>query len=173
MIWYILIGLFITLLLWILLFPVTIFVNSEHNQYHLSLPGVFKAVLAPNEVFFHIKGWIFFLPYRYDPFRRKKGKRKKENRKKRKGKKPQKLSWNIRMLNGVIRSFRIRKLHVDMDTDDVVLNAWLVPVFSLMNTENIQIRVNFEGATSLILNLRLTFGILIWNVVKNKYKSNY
>ena len=75
------------------------------------------------------------------------------------------------MISSVIRSMRIRKLSLDFDTDDFLLNAWLVPFFSSMNSENIQLRVNFEGTSSLILDLRARIGTLLWIVISTKYKS--
>ena len=71
----------------------------------------------------------------------------------------------------MIRSIRIRKLLLDIDTDDFMLNAWLVPAFSMVNSGNIQMKVNFEGTSSLILDLRARIGTLLWIVVTNKYKS--
>jgi len=75
------------------------------------------------------------------------------------------------MISSVIRSMRIRKLSLEIDTDDFLLNAWLVPFFSSMNSENIQMRVNFEGTSSLILDLRARIGTLLWIVISTKYKS--
>ena len=75
------------------------------------------------------------------------------------------------MISSVIRTMRIRNLSLDIDTDDFLLNAWLVPLFSSMNSENIQMRVNFEGTSSLILDLRARIGTLLWIVISNKYKS--
>jgi len=71
----------------------------------------------------------------------------------------------------MIRSIRIRKLSLEIDTDDFLLNAWLVPLFSSMNSENIQMRVNFEGSSSLFLDLRGRIGNLLWIVISAKYKS--
>ena len=60
---------------------------------------------------------------------------------------------------------------LDIDTDDFMLNAWLVPAFSFINSENIQMRVNFHGTSSLVLDLRTRLGLLLWTVIRNKYRS--
>ena len=171
MLWIIIILLFISLLVWALLGPVIIYLKTEANRYQLVLPGIFKAVLVPTEELFHIRGWIFFIPYRFDPFSERKGKNKKkvEQPKKKKGLKLR--SKNIQMIIESVRSFRIRKLHLDLDSDDFILNAWLLPAFSFINTENIQMRVNFEGTSSLMLDLRTQMGSLLWIVIRNKYRS--
>jgi hypothetical protein len=46
-----------------------------------------------------------------------------------------------------------------------------VPVFSAVNGENIRLQVNFEGHQSLLLDLRVTLGALLWMMVRAKYKS--
>jgi hypothetical protein len=167
MIWYIIISLLLIFLLWLLLVPVIIYTNTDRNRYLLALPGIFKAVVVPDKGLFLIKGWIFFIPFRFDPFRVKK-KRGGKARDKRKRK------WrpgNIRMMKGVLRAFRIRRLEADIDTDDFTLNAWLVPLFSMVNGENIRLQANFEGYNSLVLDLRVTLGALLWVLIKSKYKS--
>ena len=68
-------------------------------------------------------------------------------------------------------SFRIRKLHLDLDTDDFMLNAWLVPVFSMVNSKDIQMRVNFDGNSSLLLDLRIHLGSLLWIFIKSRYRT--
>lgn len=171
MIWYIIVSLLIALLLWLLLGPVIIFFNTDTNHYYLALPGIFKAVVVPSTDLFHIRGWIFFIPFKYHPFKGKKRKRKKKPEKLKKKVKPRKLSGNIQMIIDAVRSFRIRKLFLDLDTDDFILNASLVPVFSYINSENIRMRVNFVGNSSLLLDLRIRLGALVWVLIRNKYKS--
>lgn len=178
MIWIILISLLILLLLWILLIPVIILICTERNRYMLNLPGIVKLAVVPSGDFFHIRGWIFFIPFRYHPFRERSSRRRKREkdqvtvkpvRKKRAGK----PSVGIRMGLDMLRSIRIRKLALDMDTDDFVLNAWLIPVFSAVNTENIQLRANFTGTLSFFLDLRIRLGSMLWNFIRYKIRSIY
>jgi hypothetical protein len=171
MIWIIIITLLLAFLLWLLLGPVILFLNTETNRYHLALPGIIKIAVVPSTELFHIRGWVFFIPFKYHPFRPRKGKRKEKPEKPKAKKKPRKVSGNINMVIDVVRSLRIRKLYLNLDTDDFILNAWLVPAFSYVNSENIRMRVNFEGTSSLLLDLRLRLGTLIWIFIRNKYKS--
>lgn len=154
-------------LMWLLLVPVILYTNTDRNRYFLTLPGIFKAVVVPAGGLFHIRGWIFFIPFKYNPFEPRK---KKEKHKPRKKKKSLWRSGNFRTMQGALRAFRIRRLEADIDTDDFTMNAWLVPVFSAVNEENICLRVNFEGHQSLLLDLRVTLGVLLWNIVKTKYR---
>jgi len=167
MIWYILLILLVLLLLWILLGPVILHINTDRDRYQLMLPGVVKASVVFKEGLFQIKGWIFFIPFRFHPFRMK-GKKKKDKASG-KRKKPRKKSGGIRLLKGVPGAFRVKKLHVDVDTDDFMMNAWLVPAFSAVNNgSNVQMQVNFEGHLFLDLDLRTRMGSLAWVFIKNR-----
>ena len=168
MIWYILISLFVVFLLWVLLVPVIIYTNTHRNQYLVTLPGIFRAVVVPHNGLFRIRIWIFFFPFSFNPFQVQ---RKKRESKPKVKKKKKRFSGNFRMIKGAMCAIRIRQLKADIDTDDITLNAWLVPVFSAVNGENIQLQVNFEGHQSLVLDLRVTLGALLWSVIKTKYNS--
>jgi len=169
MIWYILISLLLIFLFWLLLVPVIFYTNTDKMRYLLTLPGIFRAVVVMDEGLFHIRGWIFFIPFRFNPFKQRK--RKEEHKS---GKKKKKRLWrsgNFQTMRGVLHAFRIRRLEADIDTDDFTMNAWLVPVFSAVNQENISLQVNFEGHQSLLLDLRFTLGALLWSIIRTKYRS--
>jgi len=167
MIWIILIIIFFSLLLWVLLGPVIVYIKTETNSYYLNLPGIFKAVVIPSEDLFHVRGWIFFIPYRFYPFKKRKEKVRRTSGQSKGRKGLKKRTGRIQILPDLIRSIHIRNLHLDLDTEDSIVNAWLVPVFSLVNTENIQMRVNFEGFSSLVLDLRTNLGALLWIFIKS------
>ena len=173
MIWIILISVLIFLLVWILVAPVIIFLDTDNKRYLLILPGIIKVMLVPSEYLFHIRGRIFFIPYTYNFFLRKKGKKKKEKvtEKSTEKRKLNKIFRQFKMAVHMLCSFRIRKLELDIDTEDIMLNAWLIPAFSMVNSENIQLRANFKGHTSLILDLRIRIGTLIWVYFMNRIKS--
>ena len=168
MIWYILISLLLIFLLWFLLVPVILYTNTNRSRYLLTLPGIFRAIVVPEKGLFHIRGWILFIPFKFNPFKPKKKKKREKPKKKKK------LKWRggyFQMMRGALRAFRIRRLEADIDTDDFTLNAWLVPAFSRINGENISLQINFEGHQSLVLDLRVTLGALLWMIIKAKYKS--
>ncbi len=75
------------------------------------------------------------------------------------------------MGKNLLHAFRIRKLHLNIDTDDYALNAWLIPVFSAVNSENIRLQANFEGDASMQLDLRTRLGALLWAFLLTKYNS--
>lgn len=163
MIWYILIALFVLLITWILLGPVIMRIDTDRNQYMFSLPGVVTAGIVHEEEHIYIRGWIFFIPVKIDPFkqRRKRKKRTKEVSKKKKSRKSRRRM--ARMFRKMTRAIRIKRLELDLDTDDFPLNAQLVPLFALIsNQRNIQMQVNFEGNLFLHLDVRTRIGAILW-----------
>ena len=171
MFWYILIAVILLTLCWILLGPVIIFVNTEGNKYSVGLPGIFKASLVPSQDLFIIRGSVFFIPYRFNPFGIKRRKRRKPKEKSTGKKRHFKLNEGWILGRNIMHAFRVRKLHMDIDTNDFNLNAWLIPAFSAVNSENIRLRANFEGHTSLLLDVRTRFGAVLWAFIKTKYNS--
>jgi hypothetical protein len=173
MIWIILISLLILLLIWVLVVPVIIYMDTYHNRYILALPGIFKAIAVPSEYLFHIRGRIFCIPFTYNPFLRKPDKKKKEKETEKSAEKRRlkKTLRNLKLVIRVLRSFKIRKLELNIDTDDFMLNAWLITVFSTVNSRNIQMRANFMGYASLLFDLRIRIGTLLWIFIMNKIKS--
>lgn len=169
MIWYILIFAFIFLLAWIMLAPVVLFIHTERKRYQLMLPGVLQAGLVYRNGLLYIKGWIFFIPFRFNPFRIQGKKKGKKDQLTKQRKKSNKRKVPIRSMKEALGAFRIKKLHMDIDTDDFMLNAWLVPAFSAVNNgRNVQMQVNFEGNMFLDLDLRTRIASLAWIFIKNR-----
>ena len=166
MIWIIIISLLLLFFLWILTVPVILYTDTDAERYLLTLPGIFRAVVVPDDGLFSIRGWILFIPFRFQPF---KPRERKEKPKQQKKKKRTRRFTNPRMIRGALRAIRIRRLEANMDTDNFTWNAWLVPVFSTLNGENIRLQVNFIGRQSFLLDLRVTLGTLLWNIIKAKY----
>lgn len=165
MIWYILILLLVLLLTWILLGPVILRLNTERNQYQFMLPGVIKASVIPAQGLTYIRGWIFFIPFRIDLSKLKRGRGRKDKERK----KPGKRTGSLRMIRSVPGAIRVRRLWLDADTDDFMLNVWLIPAFAAINNNrNIRMQVNFEGYLFMDLDLRTRIISLLWTVIKNR-----
>jgi hypothetical protein len=191
MIGIILIIIFGSLLAWLLAGPVILLVDTERGDYRLALPGIISVALLPSGELFSMRVRIFFIPLRFNPFSPgkawggKKGGKEEEKPGKgdKKGEEPSKRKrkssflkmrkGTFRMGRDVLRAIRIRRLRLDLDTDDFILNAWLVPAFTMVNGGNIRMTVNFEGRASLLLDLRTRLGSLAWIFIKNQYKSMF
>jgi len=174
MILWILISLLVLLILWILLVPVIIYLDTARNRYLLILPGMFRAAVVPSEELFHIRGRIFLVPFTVHPFQRKPEKKlEKPAKKPAKKRKKVKISGGLKLAINLLQAIRIRKLLLDIDTDDFMLNARLIPVFSMVNSEYIRLRANFTGTLSLLLDMRIRMGTLLWIFILHKIKSFY
>lgn len=168
MIGYLLLILFVLFILWLLLVPVVIYIHTDSSRYSLSMPGIFRAEAVTGEEFFLIRGWVLFVPYRFNPLkkRRKKGHKKKEpDEKKKKFRMP---SGGLSMAREALQTVRIRQFELDIDTGDFPLNAWLFPAFSLAQSTNRQMRINFEGYNALKLDVRIRLGAFLWAVIRNR-----
>jgi hypothetical protein len=172
MIWYILLILGALFLVWLLAVPVMVSIDTSGHSYLMSLPGIFSARIVPTDGLFQIRGWILFIPYRFNPFMKKKRKKDPEKEAKKKKKKFRIPSGGIPLARDAMRSVRIRKLELELDTDDFLLNAWLVPLFSAVNDNTLtSMRVNFQGYNSLLLDMRIRLGALLWALIRNRYLS--
>ena len=171
MIWYLLLILFLLLILWLLLAPVIIIIHTETRRYTLYMPGLFRAEAVTGNGLFLIRGRILFVPYRFNPFaRRKKKSRKKEVPRERR----KKFKWprgGLSLARDAFRTIHVKKLELDIDTDDFLLNAWLVPFFSMVQGNQATMRVNFEGYNALQLDVRVRMGGLLWAVIRNRIKA--
>lgn len=173
MFWILLLILVFLLIFWILLVPVIILVHTRTGRYSLTLPGLFTAKVVTGEDLFLFKGWILFVPYRFNPFMQRKKKRRKKKDPAKKRRKFRMPSGGLSLAGDALRCVRIRKLELDIDTGDFPLNAWLVPVFSLAEGSNRHLRVNFNGDTSLLLDIRIRLGVMLWAVIRNRLKHRF
>lgn len=168
MIWYLLLILIFLFILWLLLVPVVIIIQTDANRYSLSMPGVFRAEAVTGDDFFLIKGWILFVPYRFNPLKKRKKKSRKKKDTEEKKKKFRLPSGGLSMAREALHTVRIKKFELDIDTDDFLLNAWLFPVFSMVQSSSRQMRINFEGYNALHLDIRVRLGVLLWAVIRNR-----
>jgi hypothetical protein len=171
MIWYIIIALLVLFILWMLLVPVAVRIDTEYRLYAVTLPGIFNVYTVPSEGLFFIRIWVFFIPFKLDPFRMKRKKKKKEVSEKPKKKKRSFFGrpGNVKRVRKMTRAVKIRRLEADIDTDDFPLNAWLIPVFAAVNSyDNINMRINFAGNLQLRMDVRTRIGHMLWLFITNR-----
>lgn len=53
----------------------------------------------------------------------------------------------------IIKSSRLKTLYLDIDTEDVISNAYLIPVFAGLHRNNINLSVNYAGNVEMIINV--------------------
>ena len=77
-------------------------------------------------------------------------------------------SWRI--VPRIIRSFRVRHFRLTWDTDDVLWNAWLFPIFHLLRLRGHDVRISFTGHSALQLTLENNIYRLLMAVLFNQPK---
>lgn len=173
-------GLLILILLWVLLVPFRLEIDSEQGIYRAGIPWLIKAWIEPARDFFIVRLRILFMNYWFDPFSpaqkkktqetspdvRKEKKRPERHKKKKKLPAMNMVRPAIRMMRATYRAIRLRKLTIDFDTGDDVLNAKLVPVCYMISRENRSIMVNFDDFQRIILDVRTRLVWFVFNGIR-------
>jgi hypothetical protein len=76
-----------------------------------------------------------------------------------------KLGWKV------FKTLRLKKFDIDIDTGDVIHNAWLIPVFVQFNGENVNFRVNYQGVVSIVLILENSIFRILVILMKFLYRN--
>jgi len=148
----ILFALLFLLLFGLLFIPIELYLNTNTNQCFLHLKGLVKARFENDEEeLLRIRVRFFFKNFHFYPLRKlgapKRQKLGVKKDKKHQGIKPKRI---LRLL----KSFRIKKLSVNIDTGDYLLNARLYPVFAFLNYHKGNFNINFEGSNKMVLHLQ-------------------
>jgi hypothetical protein len=144
------ISLFILLVIVLLFTPINLCLDTATNEYYLHYKGFAKAsFVAHKEEILRIKLKIFFWKKDIYPIRFLKSRKSKQ---KSKSKSRKFISGNgFRKGLSVLKSFEIKRLAINIDTGDVVKNAKLYPIFTLLNYKYGSFNINFEGRNQLAL----------------------
>lgn len=154
----------VIVLLWVLFVPVCLVINTSQERYEIFQVGIFSISLKLREKpVFHLR--ILGVPVSMKP--RVKSARESLSPVKKKNpvvyRSP--YSW-LYLMDGLIRSFRLKKLNCSADTDDVVLNAQLYPVAVLMSHDPVLITLNFKGQNYLNLEVELKVYRVCWTLIR-------
>ena len=161
----IVLSVILMLVLWILMVPLMIDLDSESRTLRLGHTFLFSMIIAVED---RIRVTIRILGFQLKTEGRKKPEKKNEKkRKKRKSPVPGRT-----FLKEIWRSMIIRKLHMDIDTDDFVLNARLVPLaYFLTNREwNRYFNINFQGRVLIQLIAEIRLYMILRAFIKNLLK---
>ncbi len=164
------VGLFFLVIIFVLVTPIIVRIDSDQNQYEIQLQGLAKASIEEHKKeLLRIKLKVLGMRFYFYPLRKKvrtlglsKGKgrtpstdrsRSARDDKKKKDKKGSKR-FGIRKMIALLRTFTIKKVVLNMDTGDDILNAKLYPLFGFMNHYAGTFTINFEGRNRLVLQMQ-------------------
>jgi len=139
--------------------PIIFYIDTEQKRYEIFQAPVFRffVTIENNTIKPKLKLAGITIPL-------KSGKPKAEKKKKPKTKsrfKKSTAAWRF-LVGKILRSFKIRRAIVDLDTDDVVLNAQLVPVFLAISQGPFHLTSNFAGRVYFHLEMNNKPARILW-----------
>ena len=145
--------LFFALMFYLLLMPVDLYIDTNSNEYYIRLKGVAKASVERHEAdILRIKLHVFFMNFYFYPLTNIGLTKKKKEIKEKGDKKKRKIS--IRNFLSIIKTFKVKRLVLDIDTGDCILNAKLYPLFSFLNYHFGNFKINFEERNRMVLHVQ-------------------
>ena len=140
-------------ILYLLFVPLDIVINVAKNQYFVRIWGLAKVALEGHETeFIRIKLNTLFTRFYFYPLRKKKKEQKKKIEAK--TRKRRNIKSNVKHGLHVLKSFKVKKLLLDIDTGNCIQNAKLYPAFAFLNYYAGTFQVNFEGRVNMVLHLQ-------------------
>ncbi|TAI48435.1 hypothetical protein [Flagellimonas allohymeniacidonis] len=155
--WWLLASVLIVLCIVYLLFvPVILYIDTQNNSYFVRLKGLVKAsVLADEEEIIKVHFQMGLIHFNLYPLRKRSKKRKKKKEIKKVESKPSKhFPLSYRKAKRLLKSFKLKKIYLDLDTGDFTLNAKLYPVFAFLNHYYGRFHINFQGKNRMVLCLQ-------------------
>lgn len=145
---YIIIFLLI-LIAWFLVSPIVLNISSRDDLYEISWKTIANArlIVESNEpkIIVQILFWTkVFYPFRY------RDKEKKEVSPVRKKKKKSTGPWKKKGIR-LLRSFEVKAFRLILDTNNMIYNAYLYPIFYFLSKNNKQLGISYQGESELLL----------------------
>jgi hypothetical protein len=169
----IILGILFSLVVFLIFTPIVLKIDSYNNQYYIQVWGIAKcSFLWRDGIVMEVK--MPFRKFYINPFaptgkkEKKKSKPKpKRKRKKRSGK------GSLKIMLSVLRSFKVKKFSLDIDTSDMIWNAYLYPVFFFLNSEKAHLNINYTGQVGILIHLENRLSRIIWVFIKHKLFTNH
>mgnify|MGYP001820375450 CR=1 FL=1 len=143
----------LALLIYLLLTPVSLFIDTRRDKYVIQQKGVVKAsVLGDKKEVLKVKLNVLFLKFYLYPLRSSKSKSKPKIKGKKKSKKRKFLSFKTGLK--LLKSFKVKRFRIDIDTGDYIVNAKLYPAFAYLNYKIGGFNINFQDRNQLVLHIQ-------------------
>jgi hypothetical protein len=170
---------FFCLVVVLLIMPIHVRINPDEEGFYTEKSGFFRLNIdLDGENFISVKLYVFFIRFSWDPLQKKISQPAKVMASKKKTRFDL-LTWNrLKFLLSIawqsIKKSKLKKLYLDLDTSNVIINANLYPVFELLNERpRIDLNINYAGNFALSLdaqnNLWILFRVLIWNLLRRAF----
>lgn len=163
-----LIGFILIYLLWV---PIVLEINTNSGWYGLRVGRQFSLRIVLDEITDPQMEWRYAWWSKRWSILRRLAQRPADSSKRADQKKPdqsQKQSRKKRpalsfsSFRALLATFRCQRFYLDIDTGDVVRNAWLYPVGTFCQARGWPVAINFEGRQTLIFQLENRLARLLW-----------
>lgn len=171
-------------LLWILFGPLDFVINSFKEEYYFQLRKVFRIsiIFDPDEIIF-INVKVFFIRFNLHPLqiitnpRKNKKAEKKKKRKKKRAQRVRSLKntgyFLSRLTWKTAETFKLKTLILDIDTGNVITNAYLIPIFTSFNKNQTQLNVNYLGQTGIHIAYENSLFLILRAVIKSNIQYKW
>lgn len=150
----------------LLLLPLSVVADSNQNRYFISIPFYLRGTVMKVNEEWKFRIWVFQIPFYITSLKKKKSIQQQSEAIKKPKKRKLNMDKIFRVIRGIYRSIRIKRLKANIDTGDYPLNAQLIPVVSQINNTNITIGINFEDMNSIYLNAVTHLYKIIWIFIR-------
>ena len=141
----------LVLIIGFLFTPITLHIDTNESRYEIFQLPVFQISILFQNNFPTVKLRLIGINIPLKGKRNAPATQKKQGKTKRHFHKSF-AAWKF-LVNRLIKSFEVKRAVFDLDTDDVVLNAQLVPVFQFLSKGPVQLNSNFTGRVYLHLEM--------------------
>lgn len=171
-VWIILI-LLLSFLIWTLMAPISLNMDSSSNKYLINWGGLVSLALIPKKEnwFLNLKIGFWKKKIFISDLLEKKMKSVKKEQKPQNKKKGQSTDFfnSFRKAKQILKSFKVRACKIDFDTDDYYWNALLIPAFQLINKGNQhRVAVNFKGKNSILIIIENRLIKILYSIIFKK-----
>ena len=140
--------------------PINLYVDTDQNRYEIYQLPVFRFSVVHSADTFLPNLRLFGINIRVRGQQKKASVKTKNTKTKRPFHRPL-ASWRY-LATRVITSFKVNQAVVDIDTDDVIVNAQLIPLFMAVNNKHVHCSSNFNGRVYLHLEMSNQPARLLW-----------
>jgi hypothetical protein len=154
----------VVIVLWLLLAPFSLYLDTYRDDYCLRWRSLGSARLLLLEGELAIR--LHIGPWRRDlyPLRPSAKQKTANQHKEQLPKKKRSFPW--RKMQRVLQSFTIRELHLEIDTGDYARNAWLYPLVYAIKPLRQHVQVNFLGRNEGVLVVENRLWKIAWAMLR-------
>ncbi len=159
---YILALVFLLIVL-VLISPVRLIIDTHSHTYSVQWKGIIQAKLITvnDEPTIALRTLVYKKNFELlHSSKKEKPKKEAKSPKWKKSKKSNKMTFSkiMRMIN----TFKIKAFYVNLDTDNYITNGYLYPIFHFIKSQNITMKINYEGQN----NVKLIVENRLYRIIK-------